>query len=158
MVDRIIKNVHLIGMPWAIIGDLNLGASIMNSMLVEWQVTHAKVMSVGNTCFTKESKSSIGYGVVDRVLATWLWHGRAATTGLATHRPVEWCMKCSGMDSLKWYSHAPKRHWTTSRGRAGAGIPITWPSWQGSLRKLSGCAKNGAVFGLHWTVLRQMTS
>ena len=37
----------------------------MQNILAEGQVKNAKVMTVGNTCFMKDSKSVIDYGIVD---------------------------------------------------------------------------------------------
>ncbi len=93
MVDRLIKDAHLAGMPWATVGDFNIGERGMSGILAEWQVVDAKVMSVGDTCFAKESRSAIDHGTVDHLMAPWLLHGRTAATNLATHMPAVWCMK-----------------------------------------------------------------
>ena len=79
-------------MPWAIMGDANIPAKDMQAAFGEGK-SGAKVMTVGNTCFTKEGASAIDYGIVDRTLAPWLWYGSTCSTGLATHRPVQWCLK-----------------------------------------------------------------
>ena len=89
LVDKVVTNIRKAGMPWAVRGDLNIPAKDMQDILREGR-SAAKVMSVGNTCFTKEGSSAIDYGIVDRLLAPWLWHGTTCSTSLAMHRPVQW--------------------------------------------------------------------
>ena len=93
LVDKVIKNVGRTGLPWGILGDFNYGAKDMHNSLADGQVKNAKVMTVGNTCFTKDSKSAIDYGIVDRALAPWMWHGRTVQTGLATRVVSEVAME-----------------------------------------------------------------
>ena len=106
--DKVIKNVGRTGLPWGILGDFNYGAKDMHNSLTDGQVKNAKVMTVGNTCFTKDSKSAIDYGIVDRALAPWMWHGRTVQTGLATHRPVEWCLKWQWSELIEVVTPCPK--------------------------------------------------
>lgn len=64
LVDKVTKNLRKTGMPWAIMGDANISAKVMQAALSEGN-SGAEVMAVGNTCCTKDGASAIDYGIVD---------------------------------------------------------------------------------------------
>ncbi len=124
LVDKVTKNIRKTGMPWAIMGDVNIPAKDMQVALSEGKST-AKVMAVGNTCFTKDGASAIDYGIVDRALAPWLWYGCTCSTALATHRPIQCCMKWQWNERIEVVVPRSKVPLDRIPGRAGGVVRHT---------------------------------
>ena len=59
LVDKVTRNLRKTGMPWAIMGDANIPAKDMQAAISEGN-SGAKVMTVGNTCFTKDGSTIMG--------------------------------------------------------------------------------------------------
>ena len=90
------------GLPWGIFGDFSVPAGTAKQWCGSMDDgSKVRVLSPGLTCFAGKEGSAIDFGVVDKLLATWLWSGCTLEAGLATHRPVRWALRWSWWSKIR---------------------------------------------------------
>ena len=102
LLDTLVARGSSAGLPWGIFGDFNVPAGTVRGWCGSIEGgSKLRVLSPGPTCFAGAKGSAIDFGVVDKLLAAWLWSGCTLETGLATHRPVRWDLRWAWWGQVK---------------------------------------------------------